>query len=131
MNIKNNIDIMNILYNILEDRIDSNKSENYFHKKFLEIEKIDNSEINLSDEINIYINEEYSIINLYLMIDDKNDLFKIMILDNEESSEDELIYIEISSINLDLYEYNFKKIKNIIIQIINDFLEIHYDNIKI
>ena len=123
-----NIDIdyiMNNLYEIIENRIDSNESENSFHKKFLEIDK------NEFDDIRIKINEEYQIIELDISYDSLKESIDIMILDSENSNEDELKYDLISSIYINLYEYNFKKIKNIIIQIINDFLEIHYNNIKI
>lgn len=113
-------DIMNNLYEILENRIDSNESKNSFNKKFLEIDK------NEFDDIRIKINEEYSIIELDISYDSLKESIDIMILDSENSSEDELKYDLISSIYINLYEYNFKKIKNIIIQIINDFLEIHY-----
>ena len=117
--------IMNNLYEILENRIDSNESENSFHKKFLEIDK------NEFEDIRIKINEEYQIIELDISYDSLKDSIDIMILDSENSNEDELKYDLISSIYINSYQYNFKKIKNIIIQIINDFLEIHYNNIKI
>ena len=118
-----NIDyIMNNLYEILENRIDSNESENSFHKKFLEIDRDE------FDDIIIKINEEYSIIKLSILYESLDESIKIMILDSENSDEDNLIYDILYSIRLENYysEFNFKRLKNLILYMINDFLEIHY-----
>lgn len=127
-----NYEIMRILSEILENRIESNNDRNKFDKKFIEIEIIDNSQIMKSDEIEIYINEEYSIIKLLIMIEDENERFDYISIfekDNEESKEDEEIYINILRLNImmiDSYEY----INKIIINSINQLLLDRY-NIKI
>lgn len=115
-----NIDyIMNNLYEILENRIDSNDDRNSFNMKLFQIDR------NEFDDIRIRIFEEYSIIELLIMID--KDFLNILILDNEESEEENLIYNILYSINLEIYsEFNFKRLKNLIIHMINDYLEIHY-----
>lgn len=123
---------MRILSEILENRIESNNDRNKFDKKFIEIEIIDNSQIMKSDEIEIYINEEYSIIKLLIMIEDEDERFDYISIfekDNEESKEDEEIYINILRLNImmiDSYEY----INKIIINSINQLLLDRY-NIKI
>lgn len=117
-----NIDyIMNNLYEILENRIDSNDDRNSFNMKLFQIDR------NEFDDIRIRIYEEYSIIEIDIMIDSIRNSINIMILDNEESEENNLIYDILYSINLEIYsEFNFKRLKNLIIHMINDYLEIHY-----
>ena len=122
----NNRYIINNIYEILEDRIEFNKEKNRFNKKFLEIEKEDNSEINLSDEIYLYINEEYDRIKILIMIDDELNKLNIYYFDSENSNEEEEIYIDLYSIRLDYYYMNFKELIDLIKKMINDFLYINY-----
>lgn len=122
----NNRYIINNIYEILEDRIKFNKEKNRFNKKFLEIEKENNSEINLSDEIYLYINEEYDRIKILIMIDDELNKLNIYYFDSENSNEEEEIYIDLYSIRLDYYYMNFKELIDLIKRMINDFLYINY-----
>lgn len=122
----NNRYIINNIYEILEDKIEFNKEKNRFNKKFLEIEKEDNSEINLSDEIYLYINEEYDRIKILIMIDDELNKLNIYYFDSENSNEEEEIYIDLYSIRLDYYYMNFKELIDLIKKMINDFLYINY-----
>lgn len=122
----NNRYIINNIYEILEDRIEFNEEKNRFNKKFLEIEKEDNSEINLSDEIYLYINEEYDRIKILIMIDDELNKLNIYYFDSENSNEEEEIYIDLYSIRLDYYYMNFKELIDLIKKMINDFLYINY-----
>lgn len=111
-------EILDILYEILENRIDIDNNENSFNKKLLEIDR------NEFDDIRIRINEEYSIIELLIMID--KDFLNIMILDSENSNEENQIYNILYSIRLDYYHNEFRRLKNLIHMMINDYLDIHY-----
>ena len=111
-------EILDNLFEIFQNRIESDESKNSFNKKFLEIER------NKFDDIIIKINEEYEIIELSIMID--KDFLNIMILDSENSDSDNLIYNILYSIRLDYYYDNFRELKNLIHIMIDDFLDIHY-----
>lgn len=113
-------EILDNLYEILENRINSDESKNSFNKKFLEIDR------NEFDDIRIKINEEYQIIELDIMIDSIRNSLDIMILDSEESKEDDIKYDILYSIRLDYYYDNFRELKNLIHMMINDFLDINY-----
>ena len=112
----------NDIYEIIENRIDSNDSKNSFNKKFLEIQR------DSEREFRIFINEEYYIRDIKIEL---NEDYNIII--SEYDSEEERKYIEIFSINMILYdnnEYHFKNLKRMILNMINDLL-LFYDDIKI
>lgn len=113
--------IINDIYEILENRIESNESKNKFNKKFLEIQR------DSEREFRIFINEEYYMRDIKIEI---NEDYEIII--SEYDSEESHKYIRIFSINMILYEnnnYHFKNLKKMIINMINDLL--FYDDIKI
>ena len=110
----------NDIYEILENRIESNESKNSFNKKFLEIQR------DSEKEFRIFINEEYYIREIKIEID--KDDFIISEYDEEYNE-----YIKLFSIFMILYEnenHHFKNLKRMIINMINDLL-FFYDDIKI
>lgn len=112
----------NDIYEIIENRIDSNESKNSFDKKFLEIQR------DSEREFRIFINEEYYMRDIKI---EMNEDYEIII--SEYESEENQKYIRIFSINMILYEnnnYHFKNLKKMIINMINDLL-LFYDDIKI
>lgn len=114
--------MINDIYEILENRIESNESKNKFNNKFLEIQR------DSEREFRIFINEEYYMRDIKIEI---NEDYEIII--SEYDSEESQRYIRIFSINMILYEnnnYHFKNLKKMIIHMINDLL-LFYDDIKI
>lgn len=112
----------NDIYEIIENRIDSNDSKNKFNKKFLEIQR------DSDKEFRIFINEEYYIRDIKIEL---NEDYEIII--SEYESEEYQKYIRIFSIDMILYDnnnYHFKNLINMIIHMINDLL-LFYDDIKI
>jgi len=113
----------NDLYEIIENRIESNDSENYYHKKFLEIQR------DSENQFRIFINEEYDTRDIKIIFDSENYYIRIYEYDSEEYQK----YIEIFSLNMILYEndrYNFRDMKKMILHMINDLL-LFYKDIKI